>query len=152
LFSDRHTIREQLQRADLVIGAVLIPGAKAPRLIEEEDLKRMKPGSVIIDVAIDQGGCIATSRPTSHSDPTYMVHGVVHYCVTNMPGAVGRTSTYALCNVTLPWVIQIAERGIEQAARDLPPVARAINLHQGKVTNRPVAETFDMEYSPIFET
>ena len=152
LFSDRHTIREQLQRADLVIGAVLIPGAKAPRLIEEEDLKRMKPGSVIIDVAIDQGGCIATSRPTSHSDPTYMVHGVVHYCVTNMPGAVGRTSTYALCNVTLPWVIQIAERGIEQAARDLPPVARAINLHRGEVTNRPVAETFGMEYSTIFET
>jgi alanine dehydrogenase len=152
LFSDRHTIRDQLQRADLVIGAVLIPGAKAPRLIEEEDLKRMKPGSVIIDVAIDQGGCIATSRPTSHSDPTYMVHGVVHYCVTNMPGAVGRTSTYALCNVTLPWVIQIAERGIEQAARDLPPVARAINLHRGEVTNRPVAETFGLEYSPIFET
>jgi alanine dehydrogenase len=152
LFSDRHTIRDQLQRADLVIGAVLIPGAKAPRLIEEEDLKRMKPGSVIIDVAIDQGGCIATSRPTSHSDPTYMVHGVVHYCVTNMPGAVGRTSTYALCNVTLPWVIQIAERGIEQAARDLPPVARAINMHQGEVTNRAVAETFGLEYSPIFET
>ena len=152
LFSDRHTIRDQLQRADLVIGAVLIPGAKAPQLIEEEDLKRMKPGSVIIDVAIDQGGCIATSRPTSHSDPTYTVHDVVHYCVTNMPGAVGRTSTYALCNVTLPWVIQIAERGIEQAARDLSPVARAINMHHGEVTNRAVAETFGLEYSPIFET
>ena len=152
LFSDRHTIRDQLERADLVVGAVLIPGAKAPRLIEEEDLKRMKPGSVIIDVAIDQGGCIATSKPTSHSEPTYIVHGVVHYCVTNMPGAVGRTSTYALCNVTLPWVIQIAERGIEQAAHDLPPVARAINMHQGEVTNRPVAETFGIEYSPQFES
>jgi len=152
LFSDRHTIRDQLERADLVVGAVLIPGAKAPMLIEEEDLKRMKPGSVIIDVAIDQGGCIATSRPTSHSEPTYIVDGVVHYCVTNMPGAVGRTSTYALCNVTLPWVLQIADRGIEQAARDLPPVARAINMHQGKVTNRPVAETFGMNYSPLFES
>jgi len=152
LFSDRHVIREQLERADLVVGAVLIPGAKAPRLIEEEDLKRMKPGSVIIDVAIDQGGCIATSKPTSHSEPTYTVHDVVHYCVTNMPGAVGRTSTYALCNVTLPWVIQIAERGIEQAARDLRPVARAINTYQGQVTNRAVAETFGLEYSPRFDS
>ena len=92
LFSDRHTIREQLQRADLVIGSVLIPGAKAPRLIEREDLALMKPGSVIIDVAIDQGGCVATSRPTTHSEPTFIVDDVVHYCVTNMPGAVGRTS------------------------------------------------------------
>ena len=146
LFSDRHTIREQLERADLVVGAVLIPGAKAPRLVEEEDLKRMKPGSVIIDVAIDQGGCIATSRPTSHSEPTYMVHDVLHYCVTNMPGAVGRTSTYALCNVTLPWVLQIADRGIEAAAAELPPVASAVNMHQGKVTNQAVAETFGLEY------
>jgi alanine dehydrogenase len=150
LFSDRHTIRDQLQRADLIVGAVLIPGAKAPRLIEEEDLKRMKPGSVIIDVAIDQGGCIATSRPTSHSNPTYMVHDVVHYCVTNMPGAVGRTSTYALCNVTLPWAIQIAERGIERAARELRPVARAINMHQGEVTNQAVADTFGLSFSSRF--
>src|SRR6185436_4295653 len=104
LYSDRHTIREELRLADLVIGAVLIPGAKAPRLITRQDLKFMKPGSVIIDVAIDQGGCIETSRPTTHSDPTYIEEDVVHYCVTNMPGAVGRTSTYALCNVTLPWV------------------------------------------------
>jgi len=145
LYSDRHTIREQLERADLVIGAVLIPGAKAPRLIEREDLKRMKPGSVIIDVAIDQGGCIETSRPTSHADPTYVIDDVVHYCVTNMPGAVGRTSTYALCNVTLPWVIQIAALGIEAAASQLPPVARAINLHAGKVTNQAVAETFGLQ-------
>ena len=106
LFSDRHTIREQLQRADLVIGAVLIPGAKAPCLVEREDLRLMKPGSVIIDVAIDQGGCVETSRPTTHSDPTFIVDDVVHYCVTNMPGAVGRTSTFALCNVTLPWALQ----------------------------------------------
>ncbi|MEX0937961.1 MAG: alanine dehydrogenase [Pirellulales bacterium] len=151
LFSDRHTIREQLKRADLVVGAVLIPGARAPMLVEEEDLKLMQPGSVIIDVAIDQGGCIATSRPTTHSEPTYIVHDVVHYCVTNMPGAVGRTSTFALCNVTLAWVLRIAEAGIEQAARQWAPVARAINLYQGEVTNRAVAATFDMEYSSRFE-
>jgi alanine dehydrogenase len=150
LFSDRHTIRERLARADLVIGAVLIPGAKAPRLIEREDLKHMKPGSVIIDVAIDQGGCVATSRPTTHSEPTYIVDDVLHYCVTNMPGAVGRTSTYALCNVTLPWVLEIANRGIEAAARDLPPIARAINIFAGEVTNRPVAQTFALTYSPRF--
>ena len=150
LFSDRHTIREQLSRADLVIGAVLIPGAKAPRLVERDDLKRMKPGSVIIDVAIDQGGCIATSRPTSHSAPTYIVDDVVHYCVTNMPGAVGRTSTFALCNVTLPWVIQLATRGVERAAQELRPIARAINMHAGEVTNAAVAETFGMTISERF--
>ncbi|HYO24338.1 MAG TPA: alanine dehydrogenase [Lacipirellulaceae bacterium] len=150
LFSDRHTEREHLSRADLVIGAVMIPGAKAPRLVDREDLKRMKPGSVIIDVAIDQGGCIATSRPTTHSAPTYIVDDVVHYCVTNMPGAVGRTSTFALCNVTLPWVIQLAERGIEPAAADLRPIARAINMHRGEVTNRAVAETFGLALSPRF--
>jgi alanine dehydrogenase len=150
LFSDRHTVREQLTKADLVIGAVLIPGAKAPMLVEREDLKRMKPGSVIIDVAIDQGGCIATSRPTSHSNPTYIVEEVLHYCVTNMPGAVGRTSTFALCNVTLPWVLEIAQRGIESAARDLKPVARAINTYAGEVTNKAVAETFGLPFSAQF--
>lgn len=150
LYSDRHTIRRQLERADLVVGAVLIPGAKAPRLVEEEDLKIMQPGSVIIDVAIDQGGCIATSHPTSHADPTYIVHDVVHYCVTNMPGAVGRTSTFALCNATLHWVLEIADRGIEQAATDLPQVASAINMYNGKITNRAVAETFDLEYDDRF--
>ncbi len=108
LFSDRHVIREQLQLADLVVGAVLIPGARAPHLVQREDLKLMKPGSVIIDVAIDQGGSVETSRPTTHSDPTYIEEGVLHYCVTNMPGAVGRTSTFALCNVTLPWVGRLA--------------------------------------------
>ena len=151
LFSDRETVRQQLQRADLVIGAVLVPGAKAPRLIEREDLKLMKQGSVIIDVAIDQGGCVATSRPTTHSNPTYLVDDVLHYCVTNMPGAVGRTSTYALCNVTLPWALQIANRGIDAAAETLKPVARAINLYKGEVTNRAVAETFEMAYNPKFE-
>jgi len=151
LFSDRETVRQQLQRADLVIGSVLVPGAKAPRLIEREDLKLMKPGSVIIDVAIDQGGCAATSRPTTHSNPTFLVDDVLHYCVTNMPGAVGRTSTYALCNVTLPWALQIANRGLVAAADTLPPVARAINLYEGEVTNRAVAETFGMKYNSRFE-
>src|SRR6185295_6750421 len=133
LFSDRHIIRQQLKLADLVIGAVLIPGARAPHLVSRKDLKLMKPGSVIIDVAIDQGGCLETSRPTTHSSPVYLEEDVLHYCVTNMPGAVGRTSTFALCNVTLPWVLQLAGRGIEAAARELKPVAQAVNMHQGEV-------------------
>src|SRR5690606_22493296 len=111
IFSDSHTIRENLQQADLVIGAVLIPGAKAPRLVTRDHLKQMMDGSVIVDVAIDQGGCVETSRPTTHAQPTYVVDGVVHYCVTNMPGAVGRTSTIALCNATLPYVLKIANKG-----------------------------------------
>ena len=151
LFSDRHTVREQLGRADLVIGAVLVPGAKAPRLIEREDLRLMKPGSVIIDVAIDQGGCVATSRPTTHSNPTFVVDDVLHYCVTNMPGAVGRTSTFALCNVTLPWVLRIASRGLDEAADCWPPLARAVNVYDGQITNRAVAETFAMKLNPRFE-
>jgi alanine dehydrogenase len=151
LFSDRHTIREQLKRADLVIGAVLIPGAKTPRLIDEEDLRLMQPGSVIIDVAIDQGGCVATSRPTTHSEPTYIVEQVLHYCVTNMPGAVGRTSTYALCNVTLPWALEIANRGILAAAQFLKPIARAVNIMDHEVTNQAVAATFGLPHSPRFE-
>ncbi|OHB78573.1 MAG: alanine dehydrogenase [Planctomycetes bacterium RBG_16_64_12] len=151
LFSDRHTVREQLKRADLVIGSVLVPGAKAPLLIEPDDLKVMKPGSVIIDVAIDQGGCAATSRPTTHSNPTFVVDDVVHYCVTNMPGAVGRTSTFALCNVTLPWGLKIANLGLFRAAEAFPPIARAVNICEGEVTNKAVAETFDMPYNPRFE-
>lgn len=146
LYSDRHTIRSQLKLADLVIGAVLIPGARAPKLVTRQDLKIMKPGSVIIDVAIDQGGCIETSRPTTHSDPTYMEEDVLHYCVTNMPGAVGRTSTFALCNVTLPWVLQLAERGIDDACRELPPLATAVNIRAGKVMYRAVAETFGLPF------
>jgi alanine dehydrogenase len=149
LFSDRHVIREQLRLADLVIGSVLIPGAKAPRLITREDLKVMKTGSVIIDVSIDQGGCVETSRPTTHSDPTYIEEGVVHYCVTNMPGAVGRTSTFALCNVTLPWALEIAKRGIEAAARELPAISSAVNIHRQKVSNQAVAETFHMSFKPL---
>ena len=151
LYSDRHTVREQLTQADLVIGAVLIPGAKTPRLVEREDLPTMKHGAVIVDVAIDQGGCFETSKPTTHSEPTFLVDHVVHYCVTNMPGAVGGTSTYALCNVTLPWVLEIANRGLLQAAADLPPVARAINVMDGELTNRAVADTFDLPYNAKFE-
>jgi len=149
LFSDRHTVRDQLRLADLVIGAVLIPGAKTPQLVEQDDLQLMKPGSVMIDVAVDQGGCFETSRPTTHSDPTFIVNDVVHYCVTNMPGAVGRTSTFALCNVTLPWAIALADRGIELAATELPPIAAAVNVHRGEITNRPVAETFGMKYKEM---
>ncbi|WP_425615139.1 alanine dehydrogenase [Anatilimnocola sp. NA78] len=147
LYSDRHMIRQQLRLADLVIGAVLIPGARAPKLVTRQDLKVMKPGSVIIDVAIDQGGCIETSRPTTHSDPTYMEEDVLHYCVTNMPGAVGRTSTFALCNVTLPWVLQLAERGIDDACRELPPLATAVNIRAGKVMYRAVADTFGLPFA-----
>jgi alanine dehydrogenase len=151
LFSDRHAIREQLRRADLVIGSVLVPGARAPRLVEAEDLRLMKPGSVIIDVAIDQGGCVATSRPTTHSNPTFIVDEVVHYCVTNMPGAVGRTSTFALCNVTLPWALRIANLGLVRAAQQWPPIASAINVFEGETTNKAVAATFDLPYNPRFE-
>jgi alanine dehydrogenase len=151
LFSDRHTVRDQLRRADLVIGSILVPGARTPVLIEREDLRQMKPGSVLIDVSIDQGGCAATSRPTTHSDPTFLVDDVVHYCVTNMPGAVGRTSTFALCNVTLPWALKIANLGLLRAAEAFPPIARAINAYEGEVTNQAVAETFDMPYNSRFE-
>jgi alanine dehydrogenase len=145
LFSDRHNILDSLNRADLLIGAVLIPGAKAPHLVQKEDLKRMPPGAVLIDVAIDQGGCIETSRPTTHGKPTYIVNDVVHYCVTNMPGAVGRTSTYALTNVTLPYALQIAKKGHERAVRENPALAQGVNIRQGQVTNPAVAATFGME-------
>jgi alanine dehydrogenase len=147
LYSDRHNIREELRLADLVIGAVLIPGARAPQLVTREDLKLMEPGAVMIDVAIDQGGCLETSRPTTHSHPTYMVDGIVHYCVTNMPGAVGRTSTYALCNVTFPYALRIANRGLKPACAADPGLTEAVNIHAGQVTNRAVAETFGLKYT-----
>jgi alanine dehydrogenase len=149
LFSDRHTLIECIRSADLVIGAVLIEGARAPQLVRRDDLKLMKPGSVIIDVAIDQGGCIETSKPTTHSNPTYLVDDVLHYCVTNMPGAVGRTSTYALCNVTLPYAKQIAAKGVDRAAQDDPAIACGINIMQGKVTNQAVADTFGLKWDKV---
>jgi alanine dehydrogenase len=145
LYSDRHNILDCITRADLLIGAVLIPGARAPFLVKREDLKRMPKRSVIIDVAIDQGGCIETSKPTTHSKPTYIEEDVVHYCVTNMPGAVGRTSTYALTNVTLPYVLQLAKKGFAKAIQDSPALVQGVNIHAGKVTNAAVAETFGFE-------
>ncbi len=149
LFSDRHNIREQLALADLVIGAVLIPGAKAPNLVSADDLRLMKPGAVIIDVCIDQGGCVETSRPTTHADPTYVEQGIVHYCVTNMPGAVGRTSTYALCNVTFPYVFRIAHEGLPAAVAADPGLGEAVNMCQGSVTNKAVADTFGLPWTPV---
>jgi alanine dehydrogenase len=151
LFSDRHNILDCLTRADLVIGAVLIPGARAPRLVRREDLRRMIPRAVIIDVAIDQGGCVETARPTTHSQPTYIVDDVVHYCVTNMPGAVGRTSTYALDNVTLPYVLQLAKKGLDRAIRENAGLRQGVNICRGKVTNEAVAATFGLEHSPVAE-
>ncbi len=151
LYSDRHTIREELRLADLVIGAVLIPGAKAPCLVHREDLKIMKPGSVIIDVAVDQGGCVETSRPTTHSDPIFIIDDVLHYCVANMPGAVGRTSTFALCNVTLPWVLVLANLGVQAATMQCPEIAAAVNVHRGQVTYRAVAETFGLPFVSVNE-
>jgi alanine dehydrogenase len=144
LFSDRHNILDSLTRADLLIGAVLIPGAKAPFLVRADDLKRMPRRAVIIDVAIDQGGCVETSRPTTHSKPTYIVDEVVHYCVTNMPGAVGRTSTYALTNVTLPYVLQLVRKGYEKAVQENGGLAQGVNIRHGKVTNPAVADTFKL--------
>ena len=148
LFSDRHTIREQLVRADLVIGAVLVRGARAPRLVERADLKTMKPGAVIVDVAVDQGGCFETTRPTTHEQPTYTVDGVVHYCVANMPGAVSRTSTYALCNVTNPYAVRIASLGLARAAHEDPTLPSAVNMHQRTVTDQAVARTFGLDFHP----
>ncbi|MFO0851261.1 MAG: alanine dehydrogenase [Gemmataceae bacterium] len=145
VFSNRHNILDCLQWSDLVIGAVLIPGAKAPHLVRRDDLKRMPPRAVVIDVAIDQGGCLETSKPTTHAKPTYIVDDIVHYCVTNMPGAVGRTSTYALTNVTLPYVIQLATKGVDRATADNPGLLAGVNVKCGKVTNAAVAATFGFE-------
>lgn len=149
LYSDRHTILESVERADLVIGAILITGARAPRLVRRSDLSRMKPGAVIVDVAIDQGGCFETSRPTTHREPTYVIDGVVHYCVTNMPGAVGRTSTYALGNVTLPYVLQIARNGWQAFASASPGFAEGVNIDRGRVTNEAVATTFGLPFARL---
>lgn len=149
LYSDRHNILDSISRADLVIGAVLIPGARAPRLVRRDDLKRMPQRAVIIDVAIDQGGCIETSRPTTHSQPIYIEEEVVHYCVTNMPGAVGRTSTYALTNVTLPYVLQLAQQGFAAAIAANPALRAGVNIHRDQVTNPAVAATFGLECASL---
>jgi len=149
IFSDIYTVRDHLRSADLVVGAVLIPGAKATRLVSRRDLAEMRNGSVIVDVAIDQGGCVETSRPTTHQQPTFVVENVVHYCVTNMPGAVGRTSTIALCNATLPYALRIANLGYEKAAAEDPGLAEGINLAGGRITNSAVAESLHMQHKPL---
>ena len=149
LFSSPATLRELIQRADVVVGAVLVPGAKAPKLITREMLKTMKPGSVLVDVAIDQGGCFETSKATTHGDPIYVVDDVVHYCVANMPGAVPRTSTMALTNATLPYAVEIANKGWEKAMQENKEIKLGANVINGKVTYQAVADAFDLEYTPI---
>ncbi|CAN5270147.1 alanine dehydrogenase [soil metagenome] len=144
IYSNRHNILEQISTADLVVGAVLIPGAKAPKLIRREDLALMQPGSVIVDVAIDQGGCVETMKPTTHENPTFVVDGVIHYAVANMPGGVPRTSTLALTNATFPYALLLAKKGWKQALRDNQPLARGLNIVHGKVTYPGVAEAFDL--------
>jgi len=146
IYSDIHAIRDYLTRADLVIGAVLIPAAKAPNLVCRADLKTMKPGAVIVDVAVDQGGCVETTKPTTHADPTFIIDGIVHYCVANMPGAVGRTSTQALTNATLPWVIKVANRGARALAEEDRWFRPAINMDDGKLLNKPVAEAHGLAF------
>ena len=147
--SNRAAIEHHVARADLVIGAVLVPGARAPILVSEEMVAAMRPGSVIIDISVDQGGCIETIEMTTHSDPTYVHHGVVHYGVGNMPGAVPRTSTYALTNVTLPYAVQIAERGLEDAVRADHVLAKGVNLYGGLVTNPAVAEAHGLDHQQL---
>jgi alanine dehydrogenase len=148
LASNRHSIAEAVRNCDLLIGGVLIPGAKAPRLVTAEMVSSMREGSVIVDVAIDQGGCIETVRPTSHSNPTFVVDGVVHYCVTNMPGAVPRTSTFALSNVTLPYGVKLANSGMDAVRHDAA-LAKGVNVYKGEVTYPAVAEAFGLEYVPL---
>lgn len=149
IYSDPFAISEYLRSADLVIGAVLIPAARAPRLVTLEHLKQMKNGSVIVDVAIDQGGCVETSRPTTHREPTYVVEGVVHYCVTNIPGAVARTSSQALCNATLPFARRLAADGFAAAAKSDAGIAEGINLLGGKLLNRAVAEATGLPFEAL---
>ena len=147
LYSNSAHLERVLKESDLIVGAVLIHGAKAPHLIRRSDLSRMKKGSVIVDVAVDQGGCIETTHPTTHDDPVFTVEGVVHYCVANMPGGVSRTSTQALTTATLPYGLQIANRGLEEAARGNNAIARGINTYDGKLTYRGVADAFGMTYT-----
>ncbi len=146
LMSNRLNLRESLGHADLVIGAVLLPGAKAPKLITRDMLSLMKPGAVIVDVGIDQGGIMETSRPTTHSDPIFNVDGIVHYCVANMPGALARTATFALTNATFPYALALANKGLKDALRDDPALKKGLNLYRGSVTHPAVANALDREY------
>ncbi len=151
VFSTRDAVEQYVSAADLVIGAVLVPGAAAPKLVTREMLKRMKPGAVIVDVAIDQGGCFETSRPTTHQQPTYVVDGIVHYCVANMPGGVARTSTFALTNATLPFALALANKGYRKALLDDPNLREGLNVHLGQITYRAVAEALGYDYLPTHE-
>lgn len=148
-YSSHETICDQIADADLVIGAVLIPGAAAPKLISREMLHTMRTGSVIVDVAIDQGGCVETSHPTTHLDPTYVVDGIVHYCVANMPGAVARTSTLALTNATLPFVLELADKGYRNALAQSRHLRNGLNIHRGRVTHEAVARDLGYRYEPL---
>ena len=148
VYSSKASLEEHVLSADLVIGGVLIPGAAAPKLVTKEMVSRMKPGSAVVDVAIDQGGCFETSRATTHQDPTYIVDDVVHYCVANMPGAVARTSTLALNNATLPYIVALAELGWQEAVRRDPHLANGLNIHDGKITSEEVAVALGREYTP----
>ncbi|MHB8235625.1 MAG: alanine dehydrogenase, partial [Solirubrobacteraceae bacterium] len=149
VYSSTLAIEEMLPQADLVIGAVLLPGGRAPRVVTREQLKLMKPHAVLVDVSIDQGGCFETSRPTTHSDPTYEVDGITHYCVTNMPGAVPITSTYALTNATLPYVIELAERGVEAALEGNEGLRAGLNVQQGQIMHPAVAEALGLSTSAV---
>ena len=151
LFSDPHTVDLQLRAADLVVGAVLVAGARAPRLVSEDMISRMTPGSVVVDVAVDQGGCFETTHPTTHDDPTYVVHGVVHYCVANMPGAVARTSTYALTSATIPFALALASRGVPGAVLAQPVLAGGVNAFGGHITHPAVAASVGRPYVPLTE-
>jgi len=151
VFSNALSIERHISDADLVIGGVLVPGAAAPKLVTREHLALMKPGSVLVDVAIDQGGCFETSRPTTHTEPTYIVDGIVHYCVANMPGAVPRTSTFALNNATLPFVLALADKGAKQAMLDNPHLLQGLNVHRGMVTYDDVARDLGYDYVPAIE-
>jgi alanine dehydrogenase len=151
IYSNHQNIREQIATADLVIGAVLIPGAKAPKLVRREDLKLMRPGAVIVDVAVDQGGCIETIKPTTHENPTYTIDGIIHYGVANMPGGVPRTSTLALTNATLPYALQLANKGWRRALRENPALLKGLNVVDGRVTYPGVAEAFGMELADARE-
>jgi alanine dehydrogenase len=149
LMSDRLTLEQRVRESDVVVGTVLIPGARAPKLVTEEMVASMRAGSVIIDISIDQGGSVETARMTTHSDPTYVVHDVVHYCVGNMPGAVPNTSTYALTNVTLPYALAIAEVGLEDALRADAALAQGLNAYGGALTSQPVAEAHGLDWTPV---
>jgi alanine dehydrogenase len=147
IYSNHQNVREQISTADLVVGAVLIPGAKAPKLVRREDLRLMRPGAVIVDVAVDQGGCIETIKPTTHENPTYTVDGIIHYGVANMPGGVPRTSTLALTNATLPYALQLANKGWRRAVQDNSALMKGVNVVDGRVTYRAVAESFNLDYT-----